>query len=79
MSTFYEGFCTIQIVNELQLLPGVHYSINLTFMGVQSKIKGFLSKRCQFQIVIRVCFITLLLLYITLESQLLDQSQNVVC
>lgn len=47
MSTYYERFCTIQIVNELQLLPGVHYYINLTFMGVQRKIKGFLRKRCQ--------------------------------
>lgn len=50
MSTYYERFCTIQIVNELQLLPGVHYSINLTFMGVQRKIKEFLRKRCWFQL-----------------------------
>lgn len=56
MSTYYERFCTIQIVNELQLLPGVHYYINLTFMGVQRKIKGFLRKRCQIHLEISVLY-----------------------
>jgi len=58
MSTNCERFCTIQTVNELQLLPGVHYSMNLTFMGVQRKIKGFLWKRCQLQLEISVLYST---------------------
>lgn len=56
MSTYYERFCTIQIVNELQLVPGVHYCINLTFKGVQRKIKGFLRKRCQIHLDISVLY-----------------------
>lgn len=68
MSTYYERFCTIQIVNELQLLPGVHYSINLTFVGVQRKIKGLLRKRCQFQLEISVLYSTALIIHDTEEE-----------